>query len=158
MAMQLGTSGVKSDINVTPFVDIVLVLLIIFMVVTPMLSKSLDLSVPPKAVAEEVTDVLAAEQLILTIKGPDYSPRLFLNQEEIVGGPQVIGDRVAEIMKGRRDKVVFFQAENEVPYQFVVNVLDAARGAGVKTLGMITDEHLMTTATGEGAAAAPAPQ
>ena len=157
MAMQLGVTGVKSDINVTPFVDIVLVLLIIFMVVTPMLSRSLDLSVPPKAVAAEVTDVLAAEQLILTIKGPDYAPRLYLNQEEIIGGPKLIGDRLGEIMKGRRDKVVFFQAENEVPYQFVMDVLDAARGSGVKTIGLITDEHLMTTATGE-QAAAPAPQ
>ena len=62
MAMQLGSSGVKSDINVTPFVDIVLVLLIIFMVVTPMLSRALDVAVPPKTESNVPPD--PTEQLI----------------------------------------------------------------------------------------------
>ncbi|MGH2626579.1 MAG: biopolymer transporter ExbD [Anaerolineales bacterium] len=154
MAMQLGGSGVKSDINVTPFVDIVLVLLIIFMVVTPLLSRALDVSVPPKAVAE-ITDVVAAEQLILTVKGgADRPPQVFLNQEEIAGGPRALQERVDAIMRGRKDKMVFFQSEPDVPYQFVVDVMDALRGGGVQTIGLITDDKMLATATaGEGAPA-----
>ena len=73
MAMQVGGAGVKSDINITPFVDIVLVLLIIFMVVTPMLSRTLDLSVPPKAeVEQQQLPDSAVDQLILTVRGVGY--------------------------------------------------------------------------------------
>src|SRR2546425_4601273 len=84
MAMQLGSSGVKSDINVTPFVDIVLVLLIIFMVVTPMLSRALDVAVPPKTESNVPQD--PTEQLIISVKGPSSPPKVFLNREEIPGG------------------------------------------------------------------------
>ncbi len=142
MAMKIGGGGVKSDINITPFVDIVLVLLIIFMVVTPMLSRTLDLSVPPKAQTETITEAQVADQLILTVRGPLTAPRVFLNQEEIPGAPDAVKDRIQELMVGRRDKVVFFQAENEVPYQFVVEVIDKVRGGGAEKIGLITDETL----------------
>jgi biopolymer transport protein ExbD len=142
MAMNLGTSGVKSDINVTPFVDIVLVLLIIFMVVTPLLSRVLELSVPPKSEAETVADVAGAEQLIITVRGPADAPKVLLNQEEIAGGVGGVEDRIKELMKGRREKVVFFQAENELPYQYVVEVMDKIRGGGAEKIGLITDETL----------------
>jgi biopolymer transport protein ExbD len=142
MAMNLGTSGVKSDINVTPFVDIVLVLLIIFMVVTPLLSRVLELSVPPKSEAETVADVAGAEQLIITVRGPADAPKVLLNQEEIAGGVGGVEDRIKELMKGRREKVVFFQAENELQYQYVVEVMDKIRGGGAEKIGLITDETL----------------
>ncbi len=143
MAMQVGGSGgVTSDINITPFVDIVLVLLIIFMVITPMLSRTLDLSVPPKAEAEQASIVEAADQLILTVRGPAITPRVFLNQEEIHGAPESVKDRIEELMVGRREKVVFFQAENEVPYNYVVQVIDMIRGGGAEKIGLITDETL----------------
>jgi biopolymer transport protein ExbD len=146
MSMQLGSQGVNSDINVTPFVDICLVLLIIFMVVTPLLSRTLDVAVPPKAevsAPEEVT----ADQLILTVKGPAESPKVLLNREEIVGALDGVETRMSELMKGRRDKVVFFTADNEVPYDYVVKVMDAMRGGGVEKIGLITDESLDATGT-----------
>jgi len=139
MAMQLGSSGVKSDINVTPFVDIVLVLLIIFMVVTPMLSRALDVAVPPKTESNVPPD--PTEQLIISVKGPENPPKVFLNREEISGGLDGVRDRIAELMKGRREKVVFFQADNDLAYQDVVNVLDKIREGGAQ-IGMITDENL----------------
>ncbi len=142
MAMQLGSSGVKSDINVTPFVDIVLVLLIIFMVVTPMLSRALDVAVPPKTDAP--TPVDPTEQLIISVKGPESPPKVFLNREEISGGLDGVRDRVAELMKGRREKIVFFQADNDLVYQDVVNVMDKIREGGAQ-LGLITDENLDVT-------------
>jgi len=149
MAMQTGTSGVNSDINVTPFVDICLVLLIIFMVVTPLLSRTLDVSVPPKSEPTE-TVIPPGEQMILTIKGPAESPRMLLNREEIVGGLDGLRDRMAELMKGRREKVVFFQADNEVSYDYVVKAMDEMRGGGVEKIGLVTDENLDATGTGAG--------
>jgi biopolymer transport protein TolR len=142
MAMQLGSSGVKSDINVTPFVDIVLVLLIIFMVVTPMLSRALDVAVPPKTESNIPPD--PTEQLIISVKGPDNPPKVYLNREEISGGLDGVRDRVAELMKGRREKIVFFQADNDLVYQDVVNVMDKIREGGAD-IGLITDENLDVT-------------
>ena len=145
MGMNVGVSGVNSDINVTPFVDICLVLLIIFMVVTPLLSRTLDLSVPPKNPDNTVVDAAVADQLILTVKGPAEAPRVLLNREEIAGAIDGVQERIAELMKGRRDKVVFFQADNEVSYDYVVKVLDAMRGGGVEKVGLVTDETLDAT-------------
>jgi len=142
MAMQLGSSGVKSDINVTPFVDIVLVLLIIFMVVTPMLSRALDVAVPPKVDTPSPVD--PTEQLIISVKGPSNPPKVFLNREEIPGGLDGVKDRIAELMKGRREKIVFFTADNDLVYQDVVNVMDKIREGGAQ-LGLITDENLDVT-------------
>ena len=144
MGMALGKSGAKSEINVTPFVDIVLVLLIIFMVITPLLSRTLDVSVPPKAEAE-VTEVATADQLILTIKGPIENPVIMINREELPGGLDEVEKRVEELMRGRREKVVFFQSQNEIPYDFVVRVMDRIRGGGAEKIGLITDENLDVT-------------
>ena len=143
MAMQLGTSSVKSDINVTPFVDIVLVLLVIFMVVTPLLSRTLDVSVPPKSDVQ-AAEAVTAEQLIITVKGPVENPKVLLNREEIIGGLDGVKERIEELMKGR-DKVVFFQSENEIPYAFVIRVMDEIRGGGAEKIGLITDETLDVT-------------
>jgi len=142
MSMALGSSGgQKSDINVTPFVDIVLVLLIIFMVVTPLLSRALDVSVPPKSEAEAAPEV-TSEQLILTVKGPETAPRVFLNREEIPGGADAVRERIEELMKGRREKIVFFQADNDLPYQYIITIMDMIRGGGADKIGLITDENL----------------
>ena len=146
MSMQLGGKGLNSDINVTPFVDICLVLLIIFMVVTPLLSRTLDVAVPPKSEAEQ-TVVDTADQLILTVKGPAEAPHILLNREEITGALDGVETRMAELMKGRRDKVVFFTADNEVGYDYVIKVMDAMRGGGVEKIGLITDENLDATGT-----------
>ena len=142
MSMQLGSTGVKSDINVTPFVDIVLVLLIIFMVVTPMLSRALDVAVPPKTEPQVPQD--PTEQLIISVKGPGNPPKVFLNREEIPGGLDGVKDRIAELMKGRREKIVFFTADSDLVYQDVVNVMDKIREGGAQ-LGLITDENLDVT-------------
>lgn len=136
-----GKGGLNSSPNVTPFVDICLVLLVIFMVITPLLSRTLDVSVPPKSDnPEQIVD--PTEQLILTVKGPADSPRVLLNREEIVGALDGVQSRMEELMKGRREKVVFFQADNEVPYDYVIRVMDAMRGGNVEKIGMITDETL----------------
>ena len=141
MSMTSSTSGAKSDINVTPFVDIVLVLLVIFMVITPLLSRTLDVSVPPKAEVQP-TEVVASDQLIMTVKGPAENPRILLNREELTGGLDEVQSRIEELMKGRSEKVVFFQAANEIPYDFVIKVMDRIRGGNADKIGLITDETL----------------
>jgi len=145
MSMDLGGSGAKSDINVTPFVDIVLVLLIIFMVITPLLSRTLDVAVPPKA-ETDVVDATTADQLILTVKTPVENPVIMINREELLGGLDEVEKRVEELMRGRREKVVFFQSQNEIPYDFVIKVMDRIRGGGAEKIGLITDENLDVTA------------
>ena len=135
MAMNLGGSTVKSDINVTPLVDVVLVLLIIFMVVTPMLQKGFDMDIPP----EVQTFVPDTEkfQLILTIRGDN---RLFLNKEEVER--QNLEDEVAKAITGRKDKLMFVQADGGLDYEYVVKLVDICRGAGVETVALITKENL----------------
>jgi biopolymer transport protein ExbD len=145
MGMAVGNKGLNSSPNVTPFVDICLVLLVIFMVITPLLSRTLDVAVPPKDPNQEPQVVDPTEQLILTVKGPADSPRVLLNREEIVGALDGVQTRMEELMKNRRDKIVFFQADNEVPYDYVVHVMDAMRGGNVEKIGLITDETLDAT-------------
>jgi len=146
MSMALGgKSGAVSDINVPPFVDICLVLLIIFMVITPLLSRTPDVAVPPKSDVD-VAEGTTADQLILMIKGPVENPVIMINREELPGGLGEVEKRVEELMRGRREKVVFFQSQNEIPYDFVVKVMDRIRGGGAEKIGLITDENLDVTA------------
>ncbi|HEV8199931.1 MAG TPA: biopolymer transporter ExbD [Candidatus Polarisedimenticolia bacterium] len=145
MGMAVGGKGVNSQPNVTPFVDICLVLLVIFMVITPLLSRTLDVAVPPKDQNQETQPVDPTDTFILTVKGPADSPRVLLNREEIVGALDGVQNRMEELMKGRREKVVFFQSDNEVPYDYVIQVMDAMRGGGVEKIGLITDENLDAT-------------
>jgi biopolymer transport protein TolR len=128
-----GRAGVRSDINITPLVDVVLVLLIIFMVMTPILLKQLDVKVPEKADAELSTPPPAQSQAVLRI-GPDGA--LALNQEPLRR------DRLAEVIRDtfapRREKILFFDIDDQANYGLVVEVMDVCRGAGVATLGMMT--------------------
>ncbi|HZI67303.1 MAG TPA: biopolymer transporter ExbD [Thermoanaerobaculia bacterium] len=126
------TGNPKSEINITPLVDVVLVLLIIFMVVTPLLQMGYDVKVPPKAQVD--TPQPPADQLIVSLTAGN---RLYLNKEEM--NPQTLALRLDEILKNRRDKTVFFSAEDGSTYGRVVQVMDLMRTAGVKTIGIVLD-------------------
>lgn len=132
-----GKGGLRSDINVTPLVDVVLVLLIIFMVVTPLLQMGYDVNVPPKATAE-ASVVVSKEQLVVTQLQPD---RVFLNREEIDLNQLPI--RLTEILQHRRDKTVFFSADDDLNYGVVMNTMDMIRNAGAERLGIITERVSM---------------
>jgi biopolymer transport protein ExbD len=135
--------GYKSDINITPLVDIVLVLLIIFMVITPLLQMGYDVKVPPKATVENPPP--AMDQLIVSLTPQG---RMYLNKEQL--DAQSLSLRLSEILKNRRDKTVFFSADDAVTYGDVARVMDLVRTAGAKNIGIVLE-----TVPVEGVAAAP---
>lgn len=132
MAMDVGRKkgGVSSEINVTPLIDVVLVLLIIFMVLTPSMLKHLTANVPKKS--EESSPVSEAAIVV------EYTAKreLSVNAEPV--SPEVLREKLIERLRGARQKVIFFKAEDEAPYGEVVRLMDIARGAGAQTLAVVT--------------------
>lgn len=146
MGMAAGGKGVQSDINVTPLVDIVLVLLIIFMVITPMLSKQLPIEVPQKAEIEKPPEQVK-EQLFIKLFDDGH---VELNKEELE--LDELASALEAKLAGRPDKVVFFDGEDNAPYGNAVAVMDLAKGAGAETIGMVTPKEKPIDFTGAGAA------
>jgi biopolymer transport protein TolR len=130
-----GGAGVKSEINVTPLVDVVLVLLIIFMVVTPLLQKGFDMEIPKETEAEVIIDP-SSIQLILTVKADS---RMFLNKDEVNRNNLV--EEVTKAITGRKQKVVFVQADGELDYGYVVTLMDLVRQAGVEQVALVTSKE-----------------
>ena len=135
MAMDVGgkKSGPKSDINVTPLIDIVLVLLIIFMVLTPSMLKNIPTMVPEKA--EDDAPAMPPDSAIMV----EYTANreLTVNSESV--SVEGLAEKLSERLKARRQKVVFFKAEDKAPYGEVVRLLDIARGSGAETLAIVTE-------------------
>jgi len=120
-----------SEINVTPFVDVMLVLLIIFMVTAPMLQQGLDVDLP-----ETTTQPIRMqdEPLVLTVK-KDGTYHLANAQVPL----EDLETKLAAIFEGRADKEVFLRADKEAPYGVVVKAMAAARQAGAESLGIVTE-------------------
>ncbi len=120
-----------SAINVTPLVDVILVLLIIFMVAAPMLQMGINVNLPRvKAKSIDVTE----EKLVLTVNG---ARDVFLNKSRIALPELRV--KLEHIFAGRIDRDLFLKADKSVPYGFVVEVMSEVRKAGVDKLGMITE-------------------
>ncbi|MDR2861326.1 MAG: biopolymer transporter ExbD [Syntrophobacterales bacterium] len=120
-----------ADINVTPLVDVVLVLLIIFMVAAPMLQMGIDVNLP-KVTAKSVD--VTEEKLVLTI---DNNRQIFLNKTLL--SLQELKTKLEAIFQDRIDREVYMRADRDVPYGFVVEVMSEIRKAGVDRLGMVTE-------------------
>ncbi len=137
-----GSKRIKPQMNITPLVDVVLVLLIIFMVVTPLLTKQLWLNVPPKVEEEAPPPPPGAlPALVLTV---DRDGVTRVNGESIARAE--LAARLVRMVNARPDKVVFFDAHSELPYGSALEVMDLVRGGGVGTLAVLADET-MTTAS-----------
>ncbi|HTO88024.1 MAG TPA: biopolymer transporter ExbD [Thermoanaerobaculia bacterium] len=133
MAMSAGGSGdYKSDINITPLVDVVLVLLIIFMVITPLLQMGYDVKVPPKSTNPNPT--IDPDQLIVSLTAQN---KLFLNKQELTA-PQ-LSTQLTSILKNRRDKTVFFSGDDGATYGEVARVMDLCRSAGATNIGIVLE-------------------
>ena len=127
-----GNSGhLMSDINVTPLVDVMLVLLIIFMVTAPMMMQGVDVSLP-EATAQPLES--EKEHLIITI---DKKNQVFINDFQVtVDG---LGEKLEKILEGRSDREVYLKADKDISYGTVVQVMAEVKGAGVEKLGMVTE-------------------
>jgi len=135
MGMGVGRgSTLKSEINVTPLVDVVLVLLIIFMVVTPLLQSGYEVDTPPK-VESPTPPPQDSDQIIIRM---DKTGQTFINKEQVPYGQ--FGARLSMALKGRSNQVVFFAADGDLTYDKVASFLDICRAAGAKKLGMVFDD------------------
>ena len=146
MAMQLGTKRPMNDINMTPLIDVVLVMLIIFMVLTPLAEKQKFTRVPdyqPEA-APVPPDTVPPDQTILTVL---RDGSVLLNKKQM--SVEQALDTLAPAYEGRPSKVLFFNAEDEVSYDLAMRVLDATHGVGVNTIGIMTDAPLTQQAAAE---------
>jgi len=124
-------NGPMADINVTPLVDVMLVLLIIFMVTAPMLQMGIDVNLP--RVKAKSIDV-AEEKLVLTITP---AREVYINKNRIPIGDLRI--KLESIFSSRTDREIFMRADKTIPYGFVIEVMSEVRKAGVDKLGMITE-------------------
>jgi biopolymer transport protein TolR len=125
-----------SDINVTPLVDVVLVLLIIFMVVTPLLEKDISVRVPDEDTEQVPQEELPQDQLVVTISD---TGEIKLNSEVL--DDQGFQTRIKRALAAKPDdeKLVFFLPDDKAPYPRVVQVLDWSRNGGAKILGVVTE-------------------
>ena len=135
MGMNVGgpSGGIKSEINVTPLVDVVLVLLIIFMVITPLLQMGYEVTTPPEI--ESAVPPPPSDQIVVRL---DAEGRTWINRQEIPRAS--FGTKLSELMEKRSSKVVFFAADGSLPYSRVAEFLDLCRNHGAKELGMVFDD------------------
>jgi biopolymer transport protein TolR len=139
MSMAMGSGGGQSaNINVTPLIDVLLVLLIIFMVITPLTPKGLEALVPqpppPNQKQHNTPDRTIVVQLI--DRGPGQDPGLKINQEDATWDG--LQGRLTDIFKTRAEKVMFVKGDDNVPFLDVANVIDIAHASGVDKVGLIT--------------------
>jgi biopolymer transport protein ExbD len=135
MAMEVrgGASGIRSDINITPLVDVVLVLLIIFMVAVPLLQMGYAVQVPPKVTT--ATPQPDADQIMVRL---DETGHAFINKTPVELA-QFQG-MLRTALTGRQSKVVFFAADGELPYDKVATFMDLTRDAGAQNLGIVFED------------------
>ncbi len=125
---EVGTS--MSAINVTPLVDVMLVMLIIFMVTAPMMQSGIGVNLPQA----ETRSTPAEEGLTLTI-----TPDRYIHLQDQVINQFLLEDKLKEYFVGQEKKVLFLKADQDLPYGFVITVIDIAKKAGVEVLGLVTE-------------------
>src|SRR5919112_1938982 len=140
MAMSVGQSGytsVKSEPNVVPMIDIMLVLLIIFMIVTPLIAAGFKATLPKGKNLDPRPE--GDNEVVL---GIDQSGRYFLNGRALAGGSNALEDQLRSIFSSRtEDKILYFKADNQLKYSKVQEAVETARRSGVRVMAAITEPN-----------------
>ena len=141
MAMSAAGSG-KAEINVTPLIDVVLVLLIIFMVITPLVQMGYDLQIPRKVEDQTVISTPDPDQIILSVVQDQNTIRIYINKEEV---PELeLGTRLGTAYKNKRDKLMFLSADRKVNYGDLMRIVDIAKNAAGENvkIGLVTEDKM----------------
>lgn len=133
MAMNSGSGKFVSEINVTPFVDVMLVLLIIFMVATPMMTQGLEVDLPQTKQVEVLPS--ESDHMILTIR---RDGRIYLDEYAVNDMPELEG-YLQHLVK-EKNRTLFLRADKEVPYGLVVEVMGQIKAAGIENLGVMAEQ------------------
>jgi biopolymer transport protein TolR len=143
MAMDLGGAkgGIKSDINVTPLVDIMLVLLIIMMLIAPLLQKGVDVNLPTATNVAEKPDTQQQIVLHVTADKHFYVMNKLVNENDVV-------DRLKYALEEAKEKVVYLKADQDAPYGTVMVMMDKLRDAQIENVGLITEQRRRPGQTG----------
>ena len=137
MAMAVGgpSGGVKSEINVTPLVDVMLVLLIIMMIVAPMLQKGVDVRLPVAANSSDKPET--QEQTVLAIKA---DKTLWVNGIQV--HESELSAKIEEALETKKEKVILIKADEDVEYSAVMGAMDSLREGGIEDMGLITERKV----------------
>jgi len=134
MGMEVGEShGALASPNVVPLIDILLVLIIIFMVITPLTPKGLDTLVPQPSPNQQQSQELESKTVVVQITANN---KLKINQEDTTW--EALGPRMETIFKERAEKIAFVKGDNDVMFMDVARAIDIMRGAGIDKIGLIT--------------------
>jgi biopolymer transport protein ExbD len=135
MAMAVGGSkGAKADINMTPMIDVLLVLIIIFMVITPLTPHGLEALAPQPPPPNTPPPPPGQDRTVVIVIEKDKSMKL--NQDPITA--DTLGDRLTEVFKTRAERVVFVKGDPDLDFGTVANAIDIAKGAQIDKVGLMT--------------------
>ena len=143
MDVGAGKGGIKSDINVTPLVDVMLVLLIIMMIVAPLLQKGAPVRLPTAANSSDKPETQGQTVVAVTANGEFYVDGLPIPDTDL-------RRRVTDLLEEKAEKIVLIKADEDAPYGKVMEAMDELRAAGVEDMGLITERRARPGAAGGG--------
>ena len=143
MSMDVGgaTGGVKSDINVTPLVDVMLVLLIIMMIVAPLLQKGADVKMPSAANSSDKPET--QDQTVVAI---DKNDRFFVNGIPV--RREELRTKVTDILENKKERIILIKADEDAKYSAIMDAMDELRAGGIEDMGLITERKVRPGAGG----------